>query len=267
MQSARTGKKQFGIGTALVAVLICALLLGWWRTSVQLEQAEAQLDEILRSQAALAHNGKTHVEQTSRQPLDNRFETPESFVSALRRAKDWQTFQHEDVRPFVGTAVADDAVLSLLILLQDPDPDVRKKVVHTLGQMKRHADRIVPKVIALLKDDDLSVGMHAAIALQQLNTDDPAAIAALKAQMNNDDSPIAGFCAVQLERLDESIDTESRAVELLFSSIPENRYRATEWVLVHKRPGALDALVRAHRIETDPEIREQMARVIGMMTD
>lgn len=256
--------KQFGIGTVFLTILICALLLGWWRTSVQLKRAEAQIDEILRSRSEFANTVTVPRPAPVQQPK-NTFDTAEQFVSAVISTEDQYTFEFAVLRPVINTPLADAAVPRLVRLLQDPERQVRERALYTLGQLKRHADATVPEIIPLLQDEHPNVRWHAANSLHDLGTDDPAAIAALKDQMNDDESPIAVYSAIVLERLDDNIDTEPRVIDLLFNGTPENRERAVEWVLRIKRE-ALDDLVRAHRVETDPKIRRTMARVIAIIT-
>lgn len=260
-------KTQFGLGSVLVVVLISAILLGWWRTVVQLRQAESQLDEILRSR-------QIAVEDVMAQPspldvLKPQREAPETadeFIAALRQADDWTRFEIDIVRPVIDSTLADEAAPQLIPLLQSPDSGVRERTLFVLGEMKRHADLSVPAIIPLLHDEHVNVRFCAAAALGRLEENARDAVPALLHEMHDDQSPIAAWSGIMLKRIDESVETEPRMLDLLFNGTANNRDRAIEWVRHKGTPEALNALVQAHRTESDPKIRNRMASIIGLMT-
>jgi hypothetical protein len=260
---------QFGIQGLFVALLICAVLLGWWRDRRQLTQ------DLERTKALL--EALRHVEQAQSgpkpgmsvpgvfRPKPNKCATPEDFIKALRTMEDWYEFADETADPFVKTPIADAAIPALIELLSDPDQEIRKRALSTLGKMGRKSETIVPAVIPLLDDAHPNVRWHAAFTLSSFGDDAKAAIPALWRQINDDDSPIAAFAAEMLHRIDPSADVLPRLRQLLKNHQKENRGRAIDALAELRSPQAKQALVEAFREEKDPELRERLAGAIAWL--
>ena len=148
----------------------------------------------------------------------------------------------------------------LIELLGDTDPEIRTRALATLGKINRHPDVIVPAAMPMLKDDQANVRWHAAYALGQFKQDAELAIPALVEQMNDDESPIATFSAMMLRQIDDTIATEERLVQLLSNPIDSNRVRAIDALAELRTPTAFDTLVPRYRNESDPIMRESLAR-------
>jgi HEAT repeat protein len=81
-------------------------------------------------------------------------------LMAISRAK----YEREAALSRIG----EDAIPSLLPLLEDANGEVRWSAVNILGAMGKSAKSAIPKLIPLLKDEDSEVRSRAAQALQNL---------------------------------------------------------------------------------------------------
>jgi hypothetical protein len=259
---------QFSIQGLFLVLLICAVLLGWWRDrqrlAEELRRAQAMLDALQgasRSHQSKAGSGVPYV----RPEPPNKCATPEEFIKALREIKNWYEFADETADPFVKTPVADKTIPMLIELLRDPKPEIRWRALSTLGKIARHAETIVPAVIPLLKDDHDNVRWHAACALSHFGRDAQAAVPALWEQINDDSSPIAAWAADMLRKIDPNADVEPRLIALLNRGDQKNRERALSALSDIGSARVKTALLDAFRRETDGEFRAKIGGVIAWL--
>ena len=256
-------RAQLSIPTILIALVACAALLGWWNAASSLRQNQAKLDAMLRAHPVQPKPMPFVPENSTRPEVpQNRCETPEQFIAALRSISDWHEFADDTAGPFAKASVADEAIPLLLELLNDPDLMIRVRALATLGKIHRHPDTIVPALIRFLNDENPGIRWQAACALGQFRGDAAAAVPALLAQMNDDQSPIAAFSAEMLREIDRSICVEDRLIELLSQQEGPNRNRAIDTLADLRTPTARDALVGAFRTETDKKTSHQLAQAI-----
>lgn len=256
-------RAQVSIPTILIALVACAALLGWWNAASSLRLNQAKLDAMLRAQPVPPRPMSVVPENSTRPEVpQNRCETPEQFIAALRTISDWHEFADDTAGPFAKTSAADEAIPLLLELLNDPDLMIRVRALATLGKIHRHPDTIVPALVRFLNDENPGIRWHAACALGQFRGDAAAAVPALLAQMNDDQSPIAAFSAEMLREIDRSISVEDRLIELLSQQEGPNRNRAIDTLADLRTPTARDALIGAFRTETNENTSHQLALAI-----
>ena len=257
---------QFNLQVLMLLFLVAAMALGWWRTHDRLAQSHAQLEAMRRAQQIEREGGSMAVTEMASEPA-REIQTPAQFIALLREIDDWYEYADEVAAPFAKNSVADETIPLLLDLLQDPDPEIRTRALVALWEIKRKPNVVVPALIRMLGDNDTNVRWQAAYALGEYGEDAREGIPALALQMNDDASPIAAFAAMMIRRIDDTIATEPRLVQLLSNSVGRNRERAIEGLADLATPTALEAIVREYRHETDPKLRDQMAGTIARMDE
>jgi hypothetical protein len=92
----------------------------------------------------------------------------------------------------------------LILLLRDPNPDVRSSAVDTLGYMRKSSKLVIPKLIPLLQDHDGWVRGRTAAALGEFGEPAKAAIPRLLLLLHDYDPIVRSFAAATLGKMGQS---------------------------------------------------------------
>lgn len=248
---------QFNILNLLMATVLCAVFLAWWKTSSSLRDTQSQLDTMLRPRQVTPTPEGYWIQP---QVLDKQDISPDEFLTVLRTGN---SDEFDDMaNSFAGSDVADESISMLLELTVDNDAGIRARALSTLGRMHRHADVVVPGFIAQLSSEDVGIRWYAITALGNLKGHARAAVPTLMEQLEDDNSPTAVSAAVALRQIAPEIPTEARLIELLPTQTGHNRNRAIDALADLGTSPARDALVRAFKTEKDSELRSQIGHAI-----
>ena len=165
---------------------------------------------------------------------------------------------------FVKTSIADDAVPSLIELLENSDPEVRWRALATMGRMARQEEAIVPAIIPLLADSHQNVRWHAAYALGEFGAKASAALPAMHELVERESSPIAAFTVGMIRQIDPSRDFESRLQIFLREGDDQTRDRAVESLggVPKVSRQTEDALLEAFRDSKDESLKTRIAHLL-----
>jgi hypothetical protein len=225
---------RFTLGSLFLVVLVIATGLAWWldhtrlkrdlvNTQTRLEASELLDDERVTPTFRDSGRGTGSGPMANRQP----FATPSEFIAALRETRDYYEFQNRVVE-FVNTPVADDAIPSLVKLLEQPDAEVRSRALLTMCYLSPHATTLVPVIVPLLDDQDENVRWHAANALGCFGPEARLALPSLLRIIEAETSQISAFVAGIAFRIDPTTDVESRLQYFLRKGDAVTRWRAVE---------------------------------------
>lgn len=92
----------------------------------------------------------------------------------------------------------------LILLLKDPNPDVRSSAVDTLGYMRKSTQLVIPRLIPLLQDHDGWVRGRTAAALGEFGEPAKVAIPQLLPLLNDYDPIVRSFAAATLGKVGRS---------------------------------------------------------------
>ncbi|WP_404786983.1 HEAT repeat domain-containing protein [Altericista sp. CCNU0014] len=92
----------------------------------------------------------------------------------------------------------------LVLLLKDPNPDVRSSAVDALGYMRKSSQLIIPQLIPLLQDRDGWVRGRTAAALGEFGEPAKVAIPRLIRLLNDYDPIVRSFAAATLGKVGRS---------------------------------------------------------------
>jgi hypothetical protein len=273
------------LGSLFLLVLVIAMGIGWWLDRSRLERelinARTRLaaNELLAKEREAAARdsgglrpatfggGFTGVDQT---PPVSPYSTPAEFVEALRSMRDYYEWQDRAVK-FAATEVADDALPSLIKLLEDLDPKVRERTLLTLAYLDRHSDALVPAVVPLLDDNDQNVRWHAANALGNFGSKARSALPSMLRIVENESSPISAFVVGIAFKIDPSVDVEPRLQVFLRDTDANTRWRATEAlsrIVPHKAVSKAteEALLEAFRLSEDESSKRTIAKLLNSVS-
>ncbi len=159
-----------------------------------------------------------------------------------------------------GAVAADPKTVEALIgSLNDPDPDVRKTVIMTLGRMRD--PRVVTALLPLLKDSNADVRAQAVFALAR--TGDARATAAV-ATLIDDASPDVREQAVHLLGQSRNRDAAPALIKALKDSSPDVREQAAFALGQLRDPSAVDPLL-GMLSDSSPDVREQTVFALGQL--
>jgi HEAT repeat protein len=276
---------RFSLGSLFLIVLIVAMGIAWWLDHSRLEselintQTRLVANELLaREQNAAARsaygirsaNRDSEYVGVAKAPPVSPYSTPAEFVEALRSMRDLYEWQGRVVK-FAATDVADDALPSIIKLLEDSNPKVRERTLLTLTYLDRHADVLVPVIAPLLDDNDQNVRWHAANALGTFGSKARSALPNLQKIIESESSPISAFAVGIAFKIDPSVDVESRLQVFLRSTDANTRWRATEalsLIVPHKTVvrGTEEALLEAFRLSEDESSKLRIAHLLNAVS-
>lgn len=167
--------------------------------------------------------------------------------SRVRGMITWATVQH-----------ADEALDSLLALVQDEDPAVRHQVLHVLSKIG--GPQILPYVLPAVADEDPQVAIKAYRAAA--NTFAPEAVPALVARLGDGD-------AEQRDQLNRALRLLGAwpvgpLAEALGSPDPAVRVHAADALAEIGSPDAEPAVIALARAVEDPEDEVRLAAVCAL---
>jgi hypothetical protein len=264
---------RFTLGSLLLVVVIVALGIAWWLDHARLKRDLINAQTRLTAKELLATQRESESAfrvspSAPAAPQVSKFTRPGQFIEALRETRDWYEFQDE-MEKFVKTSIADDAVTSLIELLENPDPEVRWRALATMGRMARQEDTIVPAIIPLLADVHQNVRWHAAYALGEFGAKASAALPTMHELVERESSPIAAFTVGMIRQIDPSRDYESRLQVFLREGDDKTRDRALESLggIPTVSRQTEDALLEAFRQSEDELLKGRIAHLLERIED
>jgi HEAT repeat protein len=168
---------------------------------------------------------------------------------------------------FANTSVADDAIPSLVKALEQPDAEVRSRVLLTMCYLSRHAKTLVPVIVPLLDDQDQNVRWHAVNALGFFRREARLALPSLRRIIEGESSQISAFAAGIAFLIDPTTDAEPRLQDFLRNGDAVTRWRAVEALgnmLPHKTLAKETeaALLHAFRLSEDEPSKLLVAQLL-----
>jgi beta-lactamase regulating signal transducer with metallopeptidase domain/HEAT repeat protein len=150
---------------------------------------------------------------------------------------------------------------ALIEMLDDPDPDVRVSVVHTLGRIRD--SRVTNALLLRVKDEEADVRVAVASAL--LETDDPRAGVALTAMANDQSDDVRQIAIHSIARLNDA-----SKVPLLLSALKDPsddvRTAAAQGLGLMRVSQAVEPLIEALKDPSD-DVRAGAAFALGHIGD
>jgi HEAT repeat protein len=155
---------------------------------------------------------------------------------------------------------ADSTVSSLILLLKDPNPDLRRTAALSLGKIA--SAEASPVLVQALGDRDPLVRQYSAWALGNLEPADEKAAASLMELFDDPDPAVANAAALAIGKIGRSPLTIDRLIEALQGSHPRSRRAAVQALAWLETDRAYPALVKALK-DSDAGVRQGAIAALG----
>ena len=157
------------------------------------------------------------------------------------------------------------AIQSLIVLLRDPSPDVRRTAALSLGKIAE--PQAVTALVAALSDTDVRVRQHASWALGQIGeaAREPAGMA-LVGLLRDPSADVVMAAAQALGQVGTTPQVLASLLDAVHSGPPARRHAAVKALGWLESPAALPALLRALQDE-DRQVRQAAVSALGELAD
>lgn len=159
-----------------------------------------------------------------------------------------------------------EAAERLIPTAQDPDADVRKQAVLTLGRMAGEGDLWPPSeavIVEALKDPEASVRRSAVVALGRISAE--KYLASLEGALNDSD-PAVDLAALKIIKDSKSSEADRLLRQALNNPSPAVRGAALAALGDRKATTAVEAVI-ARLDDPDESVRRQAAGALGALRD
>jgi hypothetical protein len=226
-EAAPRGLFQLRLSTLLAAMLLIAVGLAWL---VDHRSQQEQIRQLKLSELMYLQQFKSLKSLLARQHLSSGFSpglrywsSPDDFLAALKQSDENSFFEVSQSIGPVDSKFLADVMAGLEKMLEDPDPEIRRRAVVTLSfNQQRDAQRLDPfvdalvaKLTPLVHDPDSGVQGETIGLLGLFGPRARPALVPLKARMLDDKDPNAPWCARTVKQIDPSVDIGPRLIEFI----------------------------------------------------